>query len=228
MSANDTDFGIEGNFCLPSKPTTACTQVPTDPNARMQGVWRWGGWAGVNVQGWECACPYPSFYPMDTTPDSISRGACKKSSALCRGGTWTYPCEREGEGDGPCAPLTAEETAELVGADVLAYGKCECEEGDRLSMGGAGVPVCVKDTCSATPGCDESTPCPGGASCVAGTCVTSTSSCEEDVDCGVGGRCNDDGKCSWGHWKAHDSAPWTFGECQCPESCHSVGTMCAC
>jgi len=228
VEPNDTDFGVQGNFCLPSKPTTACTQLPTDSNERMQGVWRWTGWSGVNVQGWDCACPYPAFYPMDTTAGSISHGACKKSSQLCRGGVWNYPCVSSSPSS-PCAPLSDDERAALVGSDVLTYGRCECEEGDRLSMDtSSGLPVCVPDTCTASPRCDAAQACPGNASCVNGMCSRSTSQCEQDEDCGTGGSCEADGRCIWGKWKVHNISPYVFGECECPESCHSVGTRCAC
>ena len=240
VEANDTDFGVEGSFCLPQKPTTACTQLPTDSNERMQGVWRWQGWAGVNVQKWECACPYPSAYPMDMSAGSSS-GACKKSSQLCRGGTWTYPCQRTVACSDPsnpstcaldvhtCEALTPDERDALLGADVLQYGLCACEDGHRLAMAPTtGLPVCVKDTCGVTPSCDGVATCPGGASCVNGRCARATSSCTIDKDCGAGGRCESNGTCTWGHWKTLPVAPYVFGECECPERCESVGSLCVC
>ncbi len=240
VTKNDTDYGVEGSFCLPKKPTSACTQVPVDSNERMQGVWRWQGWGGVNLQKWECSCPYPNFYPMDTS-GGISAGACKKSSNLCRGGTWTYPCERPVVCTNPadpstcaldinaCANLTPEKRDALLGANVLAYGRCECADGDRLTMDGAtGMPECVADTCTATPSCDAETPCPGGASCVNGFCARATSSCDKDQDCGKGGVCEANGTCSWGHWKTLPIPPYVFGQCECPQNCRSMGSLCVC
>lgn len=228
VETNDTDFGVEGSFCLPTKPTTACTQLPTDSNERMQGVWRWTGWAGVNVQNWECACPYPAFYPMDMGTGT-SAGACKKSSSLCRGGTWTYPCKRNPEDPAEITcELSTEEKNALQGADVLTHGQCACEDGDRVALDG-GLPVCVPDTCAVLPRCDDDTPCPGGASCgTDGTCVRASSSCATDEECGKSGRCGDDGSCTWGHWKPAPVVPYVFGECECPDGCASVGSFCTC
>jgi len=239
VGANDTDFGVEGSFCLPARPTSACTQMAVDTNERMPGVWRWSGWAGVNVQKWECACPYPTFYPMDTTSGSTSAGACKRSSDVCRGGTWTYPCKHPTHCTNPndptsctldldaCMPLSQAARDAVVGEDVLKNGQCKCADGDRLAMAG-GLPVCVRDTCTATPPCTPATPCPGNASCVDGTCARLTSSCETNQDCGKGGVCENDGTCTWGHWSTLPLSPYVFGECDCPDGCYSVGSLCAC
>lgn len=194
------------------------------------------------MQNWECACPYPSFYPMDTTIDSSSSGACKRSSQLCRGGTWTYPCKRPlvCAEDNPsdckidihtCVSLTPDERDALVGADVGVYGQCECAPGDRISMDGStGLPVCVPDTCAATPRCNEAEgkTCPGNAQCVDGMCTRATSSCSINEDCGPSGICEADGTCTWGRWVTLPIEPYVFGECECPDGCHSVGSLCAC
>lgn len=237
VRANDTDYGVDGSFCLPAKPSNACTQVPADPNERMQGVWRWTGWTGVNTQAWSCACPYPSFYPMDTTANSTSAGACKRSSALCRGGTWTYPCKRPVVCDNDtcttdtttCEVLTPDERESLLGADVWEFGQCECRPGDRVHMDvSTGLPVCVPDTCAALPTCNADTPCPGNAACVNNTCVRASSTCATNSDCGKGGVCESDGTCTWGHWKTLPISPYVFGSCDCPDACTSVGSLCAC
>jgi hypothetical protein len=172
VGTNDTNYDIEGSYCLPPQPQNACAQVPTNNSDRMQGVQRWVGWAGVNVQNWQCDCPYPQYYPMDTTGTSVDMGACKRSSALCRNGSWTYPCVRKLDENGEvipdqCAELSAEEEARLAGSDPLQNGMCACDNvacgGDsdcagqcvdgvcknqRLSMNAVtGLPECVPDTC---------------------------------------------------------------------------------
>ncbi len=226
VDANDTDYGVDGTFCLPTKPASACTQTPVDSNERMPGVWRWTGWAGVNVQGWECACPSPRFYPMDTG-GGTSAGACKKSAALCVGGDWTYPCRRSESDPSVCDPLSDEQRDALLGSDVMQNGLCRCHEGDRLSMDtSTGLPVCVPDTCDAVPRCSADSPCPGGAACMRGRCVRASSTCDEDVDCGKSGECTS-GVCTWGRWRAYPGLG-VFGECDCPESCASVGSLCSC
>lgn len=171
VSGNDTNYDIEGTYCLPAKPQTACSQPAVNNSERMQGVERWVGWAGVNVQNWQCDCAYPQYYPMDTGV-GVESGACKRSSALCRHGTWTYPCVRRVDALGvvipdQCEDITPEEEARLVGSDPLQNGLCSCEnvpctsdsecagscvdgvcQGQRLSMNTAsGVPECVPDTC---------------------------------------------------------------------------------
>lgn len=245
VDSNDTDHDIEGDYCLPVKPSSACAHAPTNPTERMQGQFKWTGWSGVNVQDWECSCPYPRFYPMDTTPDSLTHGACKRSSALCRHGTWNYPCVRK---DGTtCEELSDEETAALVGSDPLQYGMCSCENvpcnddddcagncvdgvcvGQRLGMNTInGLPECMVDTCTARVMCGPGTPCPGGALCVSGVCSESTSSCDTDTDCGVSGTCTSS-KCSWGKWKALETPPYVFGLCECPNGCESIGSVCLC
>lgn len=249
VESNDTDHDIEGTFCLPQKPSSACSQLPTDTNARMQGTSRWTGWGGINVQQWDCACPYPQYYPMDTTAQGLSSGACKRSSALCRNGVWKYPCKRP-EVNGvvsvnECEVLSDEESAKLVGSDPLQNGLCSCDNvpcvdgadcagncvdgvcvGQRLSMNStSGLPECVPDTCEATISCTDS--CPGGASCVGGKCEPSTSTCNTDVDCGEGGVCNG-GKCLWGVWETSPTPPYVFGNCVCPATCNSKGSVCIC
>ena len=171
VGANDTNYDIEGTYCLPAKPQNACSQVPLDNSDRMQGVHRWVGWAGVNVQNWQCDCPYPQYYPMDTTT-TADTGACKRSSALCRNGSWTYPCVRKLDDDGnvipdQCEEISAEEESRLAGSDPLQNGLCSCDnvacvadsdcagrcvdgvcQNQRLSMNATtGLPECVPDTC---------------------------------------------------------------------------------
>lgn len=242
VGANDTDYNVEGTFCLPPKPVSACTQAPADPNSRMQGKLRWTGWAGVNVQAWDCACPYPQYYPMDTSSGGVS-GACKRSSALCRNGNWRYPCKRP-EGDPTsCEALSPEESAALVGSDPLMNGLCSCDDvpctgnqdcagicvdgvcaGQRLSMNPrSGLPECVVDTCSATIKCNDT--CPGGARCEGGVCQQSTSVCGVDADCGKAGTCAD-GRCSWGKWEVSPTPPYVFGKCACPDGSESTGAFC--
>jgi len=231
ITPSESNYGVEGSFCLPRKPAdddvsnAACTHVPLDPNQQMAGVWRWRGWEGVNVKNWTCSCPYPRFYSMDTQD-----GRCKKSSQLCRGGTWTYPCVRNATGDG-CMTLTPEEQEEYQGADVLNYGMCECPTGQHVQLNGAtGLPECVEDTCSVLPSCSADTPCPGNATCGNdGKCVLSTSSCTSHEDCGKGGQCDSvTGTCTWGYWKPYASALYVFGSCECPETCKSLGAYCVC
>lgn len=168
VGAEDTDYNIEGTFCLPLKPTSACTSESPDPTERMQGRYRWTGWGGLNVQSWECACPYPRFYPMDTTGGSITEGACKRSGEVCRHGVWKYPCRRVPGDPTRCAALSEEEEAALVGSDPLQNGMCDCSNvpcnsgadcasnlcidgvcvGQRLGMDTTtGLPRCVRDTC---------------------------------------------------------------------------------
>jgi len=172
VGTNDTNYNIEGTYCLPVKPDTACYNVPVDHSEHMQGRFRWVGWAGVNVQNWQCDCPYPQYYPMDTTPSSVDEGACKRSSALCRNGVWKYPCVRKVDPLGnvvvdECEDLSKEEEAALAGSDPLVNGMCSCDnvpcvddgdcagdcvggvcENQRLSMNPtSGLPECVRDTC---------------------------------------------------------------------------------
>lgn len=174
VGSNDTNYGVEGTFCLPAKPQSACARFPVDHSEHMQGRFRWAGWAGVNAQNWQCECPYPQYYPMDTTSTSADVGACKRSSALCRYGTWNYPCVRKVDEEtgevipDQCEDLTPEEEDALAGSDPLQNGMCSCKNvpcvddedcaGDcvggvcvnqRLSMNPTlGVPECVRDTCS--------------------------------------------------------------------------------
>ena len=239
VGSNDTDYDIEGTYCLPAKPISACTQVPTDPNYRMQGKLHWTGWSGVNVQAWDCSCPYPRYYPMDTS-QGASLGACKRSPSLCRHGTWQYPCKRSP--DGTCEQLSPSESAALVGSDPLMNGMCSCDNvpctshddcagncvdgvcaGQRLSMNSSGIPECVVDTCGVSIACE--TTCPGSARCVGGVCQESTSVCSNDADCGPGGTCTT-GKCRWGKWELHNTPPYVFGTCACPDGYVSSGTSC--
>ena len=245
VGANDTDYNVEGAFCMPAKPVSACSRVPQDPSQHMQGKLHWTGWAGVDVQTWDCACPYPRYYPMDTSADSPSTGACKRSSALCRHGTWTYPCKRSETDPGSCQPLTPEQTTELVGSDPLMNGRCSCDNvpcsgdqdcagacvdgvcvGQRLGMNpSSGLPECVPDTCGATIPCNDDTPCPGGARCEGGVCQESSSTCASDSDCGVAGRCAQ-GRCAWGHWEVLPEPPYVFGRCACPPGTQASGSTC--
>ena len=237
VGANDTDYNIEGTFCLPAKPTTACTAPALDPSSRMQGQYRWTGWAGVHVQDWSCSCPYPRLYPMDSTSGSLTEGACKRSSDLCRGGVWDFPCRRDPTDPSVCEELTPEEEAELVGSDPLQYGMCSCDNmpcstnlecasgvcgdagvcvGQRVGMNSrTGLPECVRDTCSLTLTCDVATDCPASASaeCVDGRCQKQ---CVYDDECGEGGRCGGGGECVWGVWAVHNVSPYVFGECVLP------------
>lgn len=240
VSKNDTDFNIEGTYCLPPKPASACMQIPQDPNSRMQGKLHWTGWAGVNVQDWECSCPYPKYYPMDTSV-GVSSGACKRSSSLCRNGRWQYPCKRAA--DGTCEELSASESAALVGSDPFMNGQCSCDDvpcvdntdcagscidgvcaGQRLSMSASGLPECVVDTCGTSIACNNATTCPGSAACVGGVCQEATSVCTDDADCGPSGTC--DGKCRWGKWKVNPVPPYVFGSCVCPDGYVSSGSSC--
>lgn len=236
VEANDTDYGVEGSFCLPEKPVTRCMQPSTNPNERVPGSWRWTGWMGTNKQAWTCACPYASFYPMDTTPNADTAGACLRSSNVCRGGTWTYPCKHPIRCDSTtcsldldsCETLTPDERNALVGADMWEFGHCACKPGDRVELDAStGVPICVPDTCSTLLRCTETTPCPGSATCVAGSCVRATSSCTEDSDCGDAGTCLE-GTCTWGKWRTLPIVPYVFGACECPRACVSRGTRCEC
>lgn len=254
VGPNDTDYDIEGTYCLPAKPSSACAQLPLDSNQRMQGRLRWTGWAGVNIQDWECTCPYPQYYPMDTTAGGASVGACKRSSALCRNGVWTYPCKRPIDANGQivpdaCESISDEEAAALVGSDPLQNGLCSCDNvpcgsnedcagtcvngfctGQRLSMNStSGLPECVPDTCQVSAPCTVGgASCPGGAVCVGGYCASPSSTCTSDVDCGVGGQCSPSGTCSWGKWKVLPVAPYVFGTCECPAGCESRGSVCMC
>jgi hypothetical protein len=247
VSANDTNYNVEGSFCLPPKPVSACTQVPLDPNSRMQGKLRWTGWAGVDVQAWDCSCPYPRYYPMDTTSGSVSEGACKRSSALCRHGTWKYPCKRRvvnGVIDPTsCEDLTEEETRSLVGSDPLMNGLCSCDDvpctsshdcagdcvdgvcvGQRLSMNPrSGLPECVVDTCPTNIKCTDATVCPGGAECQGGMCQQPV--CDVDAECGPSGTCVS-GRCTWGKWEISPDPPYVFGKCACPYGAESTGAFC--
>lgn len=223
-------------LCLPEKPVTRCMQPSTNPNERVPGSWRWTGWMGTNKQAWTCACPYASFYPMDTTPNADTAGACLRSSNVCRGGTWTYPCKHPIRCDSTtcsldldsCETLTPDERNALVGADMWEFGHCACKPGDRVELDAStGVPICVPDTCSTLLRCTETTPCPGSATCVAGSCVRATSSCTEDSDCGDAGTCLE-GTCTWGKWRTLPIVPYVFGACECPRACVSRGTRCEC
>jgi hypothetical protein len=173
VGANDTNYNVEGTYCLPAQPDSACSRFPVDHSEHMQGRFRWTGWAGVNVQNWQCDCPYPQYYPMDTTLSSADTGACKRSSALCRNGVWKYPCVRKVDEEtgeiipDQCEDLSPEEEDALAGTDPLQNGLCSCkdvpcvDDGDcagdcmggvcvnqRLSMSPTlGVPECVRDTC---------------------------------------------------------------------------------
>ena len=168
VGMDDTDFQVEGSFCLPQKPSSACTAPSTDPAQRMHGRYRWTGWGGVNVQNWECACAYPRFYNLNTTAGSATSGACKRSGELCRHGIWKYPCKRVPGNPTECMDLSSEEEDALVGSDPLNNGVCDCTnvpcnsnadcasrrcidgicEGQRLGVDSAtGIPRCVADTC---------------------------------------------------------------------------------
>lgn len=238
VQANDTDHGVEGTYCLPPKPEESkCAQVPEDASVHMQGALRWTGWAGYDVQDWECACPYPRFYPMG--PD----GKCTRSLELCRHGTWNYPCEQVVV-DGKVTTTCGE--GGVAGADPLQHGMCSCDNvacnddadcagtcvegvcaGQRLGLSSTGVPECVEDTCRVSVPCTASAECPGGARCEREFCDESTSTCVADEDCGPGGVCASN-KCRWGVWGLAATKPYVFGSCKCPEGCKSQGTICRC
>lgn len=231
VGPNDTNYDIQGAYCLPTKPVSACTAPALDPSARMQGQYRWTGWGGVDVQGWSCACPYPRLYPMDTTAGSLTEGACKRSSDLCRGGVWQFPCRRDPADPTKCEELTEAESAALVGADPLQYGMCDCDNvpcvagdecvsgvcgeqgvcvGQRVGLNSrTGLPACVPDTCARVLTCNLDEDCVVGA-CVNGRCQQA---CVDDGECGDAGRCGDGGVCEWGWWELANVAPYLFGAC---------------
>jgi len=234
VDSNDTDYGVEGMYCLPPKHIeSACAQVPEDPSVHMQGKLHWTGWTGYDVQDWECACPYSRYYPMG--PD----GKCTRSSELCRYGNWKYPCKQvvvDGKVTNQCE-------GGVVGSDPMQNGMCSCDNvtcnddedcagtcvdgvctGQRLGLSDTGIPECVKDTCRVSVPCKKHDDCPGKSECENEYCA---STCTVDEDCGSGGVCTS-GKCEWGVWKLSDIKPYVFGTCECPEGCKSKGTICQC
>lgn len=251
VARHETQHGVEGTFCLPMKPTlstasfpgsTLCSSEPVAPAQtadKMNGTLRWHGWnggaRGLDHQAWTCACPFPNYYPMD-----LVSGKCVRSSQVCAGGSWAYPCIWDGGGDGApprCGEqLTETEVSQLEGVAPSTHGMCTCPPGFRVaSHPKLGVPQCVPDTCVVEPWCDTSSSCPGGATCVHNTCVASSSSCNEDEDCGPAGQCKSNGRCSWGMWRPLTTSPGGAsngnnttgsGVCVCPPGATSIGSVC--
>jgi len=209
-------YGLSGSFCLLSHPTSLCSTTSTDSNNRIPGQLRWLGWGGVEVQDWECTCPFSRFYPMD-----INSGGCVRSAEVCAGGTWTYPCVRDAVGG--CSPLTDQEKQSYIGSDMFSFGHCECPPGQRVKLDEhTGVPKCVQDQCKTGLPCTDV--CPGTQTCVQNMCV---GGCVADEDCGDAGQC-ENGVCLWGKWQPNNVAPYLFGQCVCPIGCSGVGDFCVC
>lgn len=148
LTAGQATSGVAGKYCTPQQPQDACRAVPAGvpPSEQVPGVYLWEGWKAANAQAWSCNCA-SNYYPADAAD-----GACRKSSALCRHGTWEYPTPGHKVGDAPATAGACTCDAVPCTKDSECAVKCGpnkvCVQ-QRLGMDPkAGLPTCVPDTCA--------------------------------------------------------------------------------
>ena len=163
LTGEDNWANLSGKYCLPAKPTDACTVDTGKYDKAIAGVYTWQGWKDVETQKWTCTCEYPRFYEPAIGTANDNAGACVKSQQLCKFGIWHYPCM------GKQCNLTPEQQKQLVGTSPLQNGYCQCDNvpctsGIQCASGECadgvcihqrtgldpktGLPVCVRDTCA--------------------------------------------------------------------------------
>lgn len=169
ISADENSKGVSGTFCLPEKPVSDCMPLKENSsNDQIPGKWHWAGWKDVETQGWSCVCEWPSFYPQSTS------GACLRSSELCSGTGWQYPCIRDPEDPSRCLDLSCETASDCPDPLGMICENNEC--------------VLPRKPCSSVLDCGtENNECQQYAS--------GGSSCKNNRDCPGGGICNSDKKC---------------------------------
>lgn len=199
VAKGDTTSGLEGNYCLPAKPTDNCITKTTDSDKAVPGIYLWQGWANTEAQKWNCTCEYPAYY--SPAIGFVEEGACKKNSQLCKHGNWKFPCIPNPLFPDKCKELTADEQQSLVTSSPLMNGRCVCDN----------VP-CVTGNDCANGKCDESGMCSGQRPSL--NPVTGLPECVVDT-------CAPDGK-----WVGDMTPPYTYGSCKCNTGAVDVGYGC--
>ena len=71
---NANKFGTTQKVCQPVYPPTSCKE-------ELGGVYTWTGWTGIENEGWDCMCAYPSV--------AGANGDCSLNYGVCDGGTFS-------------------------------------------------------------------------------------------------------------------------------------------
>jgi hypothetical protein len=171
ISASENSTGVSGTFCLPTKPTSDCMPLgEVSSDDQIPGQWHWSGWGDVETQGWSCVCGWPSFYPQSTS------GACMRSSEICSGTGWQYPCLRDPEDPSRCLDLSCQTAADCPQASGMICDNNEC--------------VLPRVTCTSVLDC-------GTADNKCSQYASGGASCTKDTDCPTGVACDTaEGQCT--------------------------------